>query len=636
MKNIFIKISFLTSIAALLFSCSDFEELNVDPTAANENQVQVEYFINNSIIGAQMNPGVAERSFVLYWKAAGRQARINSLPVGGYNDGWTSAYYNQVSTWLNHINTAIQIANKKIESGQEEVYTHNLLNVARIWRVYLMSEMSDNFGPIPIDAFKGVNPEFVSVKEVYYYLLAELDEAVAAIDPTVTNPSELADLDPAYGYDYTQWIKYGNSMRLRLAMRLSEVDPVKAQAEFEAAATTNMLITSMEDAFKVQERPGWDALTGVMSREWNAQFISSTLNNLYIGLGGVKTADQLPSSYDQYIKPENWMGLKYENHFTSMTNNPSAGYWFNGLHEEMDPRAYEAFAIPGDFDAPNFSFYPTYTDDAKTTVRTLVDENSAVIETIDAAFTWNASSYGDWGAKGAKNNLYAYIGTIPRMSQAFRESTSERIFFAPWETYFLLAEGALRGWSTPIDAQTAYEAGITASFDYWGVSAHLGEYLSSEEYNRVGTSVSWSHTTEPPATYAMEYKNGYTGAAGTVQIPYPDNGLYKNGNVKNDHLTKIITQKFIAQFPWLPLEAWNDHRRLGLPFFDNPAIENPLPDMPALNSGNYMTSQIKFFPQRLIYPSELRNSDPEGYQHAVELLGGQDDIFTPLWWAQQE
>ena len=105
--------------------------------------------------------------------------------------------------------------------------------------------------------------------------------------------------------------------------------------------------------------------------------------------------------------------------------------------------------------------------------------------------------------------------------------------------------------------------------------------------------------------------------------------------MKNDHLTKIITQKFIAQTPWVPLEAWSDHRRLGLPFFENPAIENPLVNMPAFNDGNYMTSNVKFFPQRLKYPSSLPASNAEGYQQALSFLGGPDEVLTPLWWAQK-
>ena len=104
--------------------------------------------------------------------------------------------------------------------------------------------------------------------------------------------------------------------------------------------------------------------------------------------------------------------------------------------------------------------------------------------------------------------------------------------------------------------------------------------------------------------------------------------------VKNDHLTKIITQKFIAQNPWLPLETWNDQRRLGLPFFINPAVENPLVNMPDLNSGNYMTSSVKFFPQRVKYPSNIASSNEAGYNQAVQFLGGPDAVLTPLWWAK--
>src|SRR5690606_22937149 len=137
----------------------------------------------------------------------------------------------------------------------------------------------------------------------------------------------------------------------------------------------------------------------------------------------------------------------------------------------------------------------------------------------------------------------------------------------------------------------------------------------------------------PPATHAMDFVDGYTGTAGVANIAYPDNDLYEGGAVKNDHLTKIITQKFIAQAPWLPLETWNDHRRLGLPFFENPAVEDPLVGMPTLDESNYMNGSIQFFPQRIRSPSSIRNNNPEGYERAVSALGGPDEVLTPLWWA---
>ena len=142
----------------------------------------------------------------------------------------------------------------------------------------------------------------------------------------------------------------------------------------------------------------------------------------------------------------------------------------DGLPGVIDPRAYKAFIIPGDFTNPNFSFYPSWTNDARTVKRNLVDASGNVVLTFDGTYTWNAASLGNWGTKSAQNQISFYTGTIPRLSQQFRGSASKRIFFAPWETYFLLAEGAVRGWKTPVNGKTAYENGIKASFDYWGVS----------------------------------------------------------------------------------------------------------------------------------------------------------------------
>ena len=635
MKKI-IKLAFIFLAGALFMtSCEDFLDVNTDPKAANIEQVQVEYFINSSITGAQMNPHDAERAFVLYWKTAGRQHRVNgALALGSYNDGWTSDYYGSLSNWIKTANLAVSVGEEKVELEIDFPYTNNLIQVARIWRAYLMSEFADNFGPMPIDGFQGSNPEFTDLQTVYYFLLGELKDAVANIDLNITAPSNIHRFDKAYSFDFEKWARYGNSMRMRLAMRLSEVDEAKARAEFEEAAA-GILITGPDHTFKIAETGGWNDLVGVMTREWNAQPLSATLNNLYIGLGGIPSEAQLPESLHDHIKPADYMGMRLVNHFAEYTNNPSAGFWFDGLHEVIDPRAYKAFIVPGWFDNPNFSHFPSWTQDAFTTERTLVDEDGEVIKTIEATGHWNAASLGNWGAKSGRNNVAFYVGTIPRLSQAFRNNENHRIFFADWETYFLVAEAAIRGWNTPMDAATAYENGIRASFAYWGVSEFADEYLQSEHYNRAGTSVSWNHTAEPPATVTKTYINGYTGEEGTYTMTYPVNHLHMNGTVKNDHLTKVITQKYLAQLPYLPLEAWNDHRRLGLPFFENPSVELPIVDLPALTQSNFMESRVEFFPQRLRYPSGLANSNPEGYQQAIEYLGGPDAVLTPLWWAKK-
>ncbi|MGQ1936433.1 SusD/RagB family nutrient-binding outer membrane lipoprotein, partial [Ornithobacterium rhinotracheale] len=387
---------------------TDFEEINIDPLAANIDQVQTEYFINNSIIGTQQNPHIAERVFILYWKAAGRMDRINTLPIGVSNDDWTRDYYDYLAGWQTNVNTAIKVAENLEKQGKAEDYVKNLKQVARIWRVYLLSEGVDNFGPYPISKFDGSNPEFSSVEEVYKFMLKELKEASETMIDNVNVEDRVAKLDPAYRYDFDKWKRYANSMRMRLSMRISEVSPDIAKQNFEDAAKSNKFIESLSQNFQVEEKPGWSDLTGVMSREWNNQYLSSTANNLYIGLGGIKSSELL-SNYSQdlknYIKPENYLGVKYDKHFATKTNDPSAGFWFDGLHYSMDPRAYKAYPIPGNFEDPQFNYYPSWSKKNVTeTKRTLINvEDKKVLKEINAKYTWNTYSLGDWGEKAAIN-----------------------------------------------------------------------------------------------------------------------------------------------------------------------------------------------------------------------------------------
>ncbi|MBL4677267.1 MAG: SusD/RagB family nutrient-binding outer membrane lipoprotein [Mucilaginibacter sp.] len=637
MKSIIKKSGIVLLAISMLASCKKFDEINTNPFAANGDQVQTEYFINNSIIGAQQDPGLSERMFILYWVPGGHGLQDEdgeTFSQGSYVDDWASEYYRQSSQWQNNINTAIKIGNDQIAKGTSKLYTQNLIQVARIWRAYLMSEFSDTFGPMPTDAFQGVNPEFKDVKTVYYFTLSELKDAAAKLDLSVTTPTNVKSEDPAYSYDYAKWRKFANSLRMRLAMRLSEVDGQKAQSEFEDAAKGSDFIKDATDIFSVTESKGWDALSSVFRREssWMGLPISATYNNLAVGLGSIKTADQLGADFQSAIKPANWIGQRYTEQMATKTNDPMAGYWLNGLPNTIDPRAYKIFSIPGT--STTDPLYPAIGTSFTTSTGKLKNAAGADVKVLDAKNTWNAKVDGNWGAKVSRNAAITTNGCKPLMNLTYRGGNNRRVFFGAWETYFLLAEAAERGWNSPVGAQTAYETGIDKSFEYFGTSANASAYKASTDYNRVGTSVAWNHTVEPSATHTMNYEDGITGAAGTVAVAYPKNDLYKSGSVKNDHMTKIMTQKYLAQLPWLPLETWSDHRRTGLPFFENPAVEDIMTDLPDLTGSNYMTASVKFLPQRVKYPSNLRNSSQTGYNQAVSALGGADAVLTPLWWAK--
>ncbi len=101
------------ALVTLCTACKDFEDINNNPFVVDLNKSEPEYFLNNSILGAQQDPNIAERVFVLYWKTAGRQQLSTGIAGGTYDDSWTSEYWKYISEWLNNANAAIEVANQK-------------------------------------------------------------------------------------------------------------------------------------------------------------------------------------------------------------------------------------------------------------------------------------------------------------------------------------------------------------------------------------------------------------------------------------------------------------------------------------------------------------------------------------------
>lgn len=650
MNKLFLGLGF----CAGLVSCSDFDEVNTNPTAAGEEYVKPQYALNNSIGQAQMNPGTAERVVVYNWASAARICgEMSFLNVGRYSDDYTSAYYYpDLSASIKNATLAITAVENQLEAAtttaHEKEFFPNVKQFARIWRAYLISEFVDNFGPYPIESFLGENPVFNSEKDDYEFILKELKEAAAAINTSVLPVEAEGKCDPFDNvkYDPVKWQKYANSLRMRLAMRLSNIDKATAQTEFEDAAKGNKILTA-DEMFAVKENDGWDVFSGVYTRSFDDQVLSSTVANLLTNLGGIKVTEQR-SDLASYVKPANYLGIKYDRHYVANTDNPTKQYWLDGMPENLDPRALKIFCLPDDENAENY--IDKYNDrTAKDFVLYTVDENGNPIPNkdnpgeikIDATRCWNgypAGARGGWSPTLAYNQLvtngYGPGCTLPMLGKDYCQGKS-RIFFAAWETYFLLAEASLYGWNTGTTAKEAYENGIKASFEYFGVSEYVNDYLNSTNYNRVGTSVKFDHTTEPTAEQ-MTYVDGYSKEQKTVTYEYPTASKTLYGKALNDHLTKIITQKFIAQTPYLVLEMWSDFRRLGLPFFEIPANESSMTGSDMVNAWNPNSwkdgQKWEFYPQRMRYPSSLENADPEGYKQAVELLGGSDNIITPLWW----
>ena len=453
-------------------------------------------------------------------------------------------------------------------------------------------------------------------------------------------------------------------------MRLSEVEPATAKAEFEKAVAAGPGIRTIDGTFRIQEKSGWWDLSGVMSRTWDWLTLSMTTANLMTNLGGAKAEDILKDpgkrfyknaplkpeavaeTYGPYIKDAStYLGIHMVDKdgnktYEANTDSPTWGYFFDGIPSKIDPRAFAYYVLPSDYDNRIETGYANFPS-SKAPLMTPIDEaNFANAPQFDVSFSWNGlpCGYGYDDLFTSKNALYNssngsklnYGKTYPQLQERYRNNNEYRVFFGPWETYFLLAEAAVRGWNAGMGAQAAYEAGIKASFEYLNVDANYEAYINSEDYNRVGTSVKFTHTTEPQ-DYTIEYLDPVSNTVKTTTYKYPVASKTLYGKALNDQLTKIITQKFIANTPWLPLENWSDHRRTGLPFWEMPCGSTEFPYLNGWTKTSYQTGQkVGFYAQRMNYPNSFKNANPTEYKHALELMGMTDEnTVTPLWWAKK-
>ncbi|TGE19245.1 SusD/RagB family nutrient-binding outer membrane lipoprotein [Hymenobacter elongatus] len=134
----------------------------------------------------------------------------------------------------------------------KETNNPNLQAVAMIMRSYYFSVLTDVFGNIPYtDALKLSNevniitPKYDAQEVVYTGLLAELKQATTLLK---TKSSLPVSGDVMYGGDMTKWEKFSNSLRLRLAMRVSDVKPAVARTEVaDVLNGSNLLMTSNAD-----------------------------------------------------------------------------------------------------------------------------------------------------------------------------------------------------------------------------------------------------------------------------------------------------------------------------------------------------------------------------------------------------
>jgi len=145
---------------------------------------------------------------------------------------------------------------------------------ATVMQQWVFQNLTDLWGDVPYsEALQGdastpnFKPTYDSQQAIYNGMLSKLKAASTAMagGNTAADPG-LGAADPIYKGDVTKWIKLSNSLRARMAMRLSQADAAKAQSELATAFAGGMMASNADNAAFVW--PG----DGIYDNPWAANF----------------------------------------------------------------------------------------------------------------------------------------------------------------------------------------------------------------------------------------------------------------------------------------------------------------------------------------------------------------------------
>ncbi|KAF2338004.1 SusD/RagB family nutrient-binding outer membrane lipoprotein [Flavobacterium nitrogenifigens] len=298
MKNRYIKIFCVAIVGALTLASCDkgFEEMNKNPNALTDPAVKSMFTLAEIYVDGQDFSNT--RGNNLY--AAQIVQQFSSLGGPGskytYSSEYSAALFGETyGKGLNQIFQLLSVVENTPENS-------NMIQACRIMKVFLFQKLTDTYGEVPyFEAGKGYNgnvfsPKYDTQEAIYNDLLKELDEAGTALDPS---KPFVGNADLYYQSDVVRWKKLANSLMLRVAMRLSKVNPAKAK-EFVEKAYAKGVFTTNDDSLVLKHDAG---PAGVKTNPITSSWVRNDLNGGESNIKFSKTfIDMLKNTNDPRLR----------------------------------------------------------------------------------------------------------------------------------------------------------------------------------------------------------------------------------------------------------------------------------------------------------------------------------------------
>lgn len=490
-------ITIITMACALFFaSCSDeyMENMNTDPSKAATidpnaqlTTAQLQTYGDLSMMEIYRNYHYAfTQQLMGCWNTTNYGGR-HTLDNNEMSRIWTSFYTQSLKNIID--------AQYRTAEDAEKV---NINSVLRIYRVYLMSIITDTYGDAPFsEAGLGFlegkfNPKYDKQEDIYNAFFLELEDAVNKIDPT----KDKVTGDLIYAGDVTKWQQLANSLRLRFAMRISNVNPTKAQTEFENALAANGGVIT--DASS-------DALIKYMT--------------IAFSFGQEAYSDYRGNSLSQ---------LLFGN---DPANNPSylCSSFFNQLYNSGDPRTFKISRCYYDG-----LMSATSPDNRVDITQEMIEKGIDFSPRDPGAYSWEPWPTGydsDICAELAVNNP-SVTATMarevePKLANNFLKSDNPGVVMTSAEVKFLMAEATVKKWNVGSAlAEDLYKQGVRAAMDFltdnYGCTATTDAefdafiqdkgafgHTDNQKLEAINTQAWILHFTNPAECWANVRRSGY-------------------------------------------------------------------------------------------------------------------------------
>jgi hypothetical protein len=241
------KIIFIVFIAISFVACADFESWNID--TKNPSSVPAETLFSNaekSLAVRMQSTSVNYNVFRLlaqHWTETTYVDESNydlrGRDIGG--NFWTNMY-----DLLNDLNAAKAIIETdEVLPAQTKA---NELAIISVLKGYVFHVLVDTYGHVPYSEALDINnltPAYDKDVDIYNDIFSKLDLAIATLS---SGGSSFGSADLFYGGDVSLWKKFANSLKLRMAMRIADVNPTLAATKASEAVSSGVF-TSNADNF---------------------------------------------------------------------------------------------------------------------------------------------------------------------------------------------------------------------------------------------------------------------------------------------------------------------------------------------------------------------------------------------------